>query len=260
MCEIDNLIQFWRRLPEGATVHPDDKVLIDDKFIERYGRRLGSRSDLSAADKFFDQRVGNKKTLPIDDKPHFDLTPVPYTGDLKSADIFLLMVNPVLGYADYGSDGCPEFQKALRNNIDQKDNTSCLALDTRFWWSSWFNYYERLLRPTIREYSEKTETTYLEALNRFSARLAIIELAPYYSADSSWLTPRAKKLPSAKMAQAAAKQLAQNKEVLVVVRWGREKWDLKSKKCCYIKAGKSRNDFKMGQKAIVKRLMQEEAS
>lgn len=149
-------------------------------------------------------------------------------GDLKSADIFLLMRNPVLGYEDYGTNSCAKFQNALLANIQQtKQNTLCFALDPEFWWSSWFSYYERILRAAVCKYSNKSSKTYLEALKTLAGRLAILELAPYYSTDSDWLSSKANKLASTKKVKAAAddlKQRAREGNALVIVRWKAEMW------------------------------------
>lgn len=146
------------------------------------------------------------------------------------------MLNPVVGYADYGTDSCGMFREALKKNLRQElqPKETCLALDPTYWWSSWFTYYEKLLRPTIRGYAaaQNPPLNYLEALNRFSTRLAIIELLPYYSRNFQHARKKelVSRLLSSAFAKAAAEELkerASKGEALVVVRWASDLWGLK---------------------------------
>jgi hypothetical protein len=242
---LQHLVHFWKDFPFADNVHPMDEP------ARSSGWRLTRGHDSSAVDAFFS---GDAPSGPC-----LDLAPVPYLGNLDTSDIFLLMRNPALsktaGYQDYGTDSCPEFQEALRRNIHQtEDNKACLALDPRFWWSSWFAYYEKFLRPTIREYSvTEPKKTYLEALQTLSNRLAIIELAPYYSANANWISnSRFSGMGSLERARGAAKyvqQMAQDKDrkALLVGRWKIEPWHLKGDGIV-LNEGR---DFERGEKAIV---------
>jgi hypothetical protein len=253
MSAINELIEFWRGFSFEGNIHPDDRALVDEAFVKRYGLRLGTNQGSGAVETFFEQKVQGRGRLPINDQPHFDLTPVPYMGNLEKADIFLLMINPVLGYDDYGTDSNPEFRRALRKNIRQTKET-CLALDTRFWWSSWFTYYEKLFRPAVSQFSGGK--TYLKALQELSRRLAIIELAPYYSARSAWLTDRRLGiLKSTERARTAAQHLekkARAGEVLVIVRWRMDLWRIT--KHTNVILAKDRNGLGDGVSAIASRL------
>lgn len=167
---------------------------------------------------------------------HCSLRPVPYLGNLQKADIFILLLNPVVGYSDYGTDARAEFRDALVQNIHQNfegDGGRCLALDPQSWWSSWFSWYEKMLRTTISKYVEDAKKTYLDALDDLSRRLAIIELVPYYSSNSGRGKVKmglVRELKSAQAAKEAAQELVQgaaDDKVLVVVRWGGREWGIK---------------------------------
>lgn len=240
---LEELVEFWKGSFFADNVHPSDEP------IRNVGWRIGKYQDSSAVNVFFSREATKG--------PSLDLAPVPYLGNFEAADIFLLMRNPVLsetaGYEDYGTDGCPEFREALGRSIHQtKDNKVCLALDTRFWWSSWFAYYENFLRPTIREYSvTEPKKTYLEALRTLSNRLAIIELAPYYSANADWINnSRFNRMGSLERARGAAKyvqQKAKDKKALLVARWKIGPWNLEGDGIV-MNEGRS---FENGKKAIV---------
>ena len=225
MRAIGELIRFWRRFTFESNIHPDDEL-----GMGRHVRLITNQTS-GGVECFLSQNT-SKRRLKCSSRPHVDLTPVPYMGNLRSADIFLLMRNPVLGYADYGTDSCPAFQKALKANICQsKQNGSCLALNPEFWWSSWFLYYEHLLHGAICEYSSQTGKTYLEALKILADRMAILELSPYYSTDSNWLRDKAKELESTRRVKSAAddlKQKAKGGRALVIVRWKPAMWGFES--------------------------------
>jgi hypothetical protein len=224
---IQKLIDFWRG--PGASCTSDPYIHEDDKSALLHLRNCEA---ISSMETFFDNVVPDKANRGF----HCSLRPVPYLGNLKKADIFILLLNPVVGYSDYGTDACPEFQKALEKNIRQDFEAGegrCLALDTQFWWSSWFSWYERTLRRTISEYAEKTEKSYRQSLEGLADRLAIIELVPYYSSSQSSgkvTNKLVRELRSAQAAKEAARELVQRAargEVHVVVMWGNKEWEIR---------------------------------
>lgn len=164
---------------------------------------------------------------------HLALSPVPYVGDIESADIILLMLNPSLGPADYGTNCDPSFQNVL-NKTRRQENLDraypCFALDPKYWNTSWFAYYEKLFRKTLWHHAIDKDITYGEALRHLSSRLAILELVPYYSADATQIRPALTKyLTSSQYAISAANEYAKKAEegnATVIVRWGKDKWKL----------------------------------
>ncbi len=124
------------------------------------------------------------------------------------------MINPSVGYADYCTNADPAFRNALACTLKQDfadgENT-CLALNPQYCCgNSWFYYYERLLRPTLRQYAETQRVNYGQALVNLSRRLAILELVPYYSANARQITkPFLSRLTSAQKAQEAGRDLHQ---------------------------------------------------
>ena len=221
--EIEKLIDFWSSFRNkkfsAEQFHPKDQEII--KSLNRC-----RKSDyLTEIGDFLDCARGESG------KPHFHLTPVPYLGNLRTADIFLLMLNPKLESLDFYTDRCAKFQEALRKNREQKfsdGNRSCLALDITFGWTSWFTYYEGLLNGVTTKYGRMRGLSYSRSLAKIADRLAILELVPYYSSDGSWINCQAEELKSVQHVREAARALerrARDGKALVVVRsrrWGIE--------------------------------------
>jgi len=146
----------------------------------------------------------------------------------------LLMLNPSATNADYYTNADPRFRDALRSTLRQDGSEKiCLAINPQLWGSSWFCYYEKVLRPALSEYA-KTAGTYLEALKELSRRLAILELVPYYAARASNVIKRKglqseQGLQSAKKARRAAADLqkrAENDDATVIAIFDLAVWDL----------------------------------
>jgi hypothetical protein len=144
-------------------------------------------------------------------------------GDIRRADIFLLMTNPVVRREDYCDNENQKFTEALRENIGGVRKT-CLAWDTEgVGETSWTRYYRNeVLGPTVRDYPEMSE--------RLKTRLAILELVPYYSSNARCITDKLlAALPSVQVAKRAAKYLeerANKGEAHLIVRWrnGCKRW------------------------------------
>jgi hypothetical protein len=228
---IQRLINFWA---EFECTSGDRRV---HKCDEKAGfppvkcvRELTS-VEVSPVKRYFDS------PSPREDGFHLSLTPVPYIGDLKSADIFLLMTNPGVNYHDYGEDAYPQFQEVLKRNRKQEFDGAeppCFALDPRFWWSGWFSYYEANLRPVVCALAADRDISYLDALDALSRRLAILELVPYYSANADRIkNVLMLPLPSANAAKGAAQELAQKAKdgkATIIVRWKAREWDMAAQK------------------------------
>lgn len=219
---VGRLIEFWK--DPGFSfgkerIHKEDRAVIEAHgvlSVSAHSERLRAEQIRGIAS-------------PCLDGFHFHLAPVPYLGDLSSADIILLMINPGVGYADYGTDACPSFEKALQENLHRK-RQQCLALDPKYWWSSWFVYYNRELQATLWHYAMTKNISYEKALDDLSRRFAILELVPYYSRNVDriphWYS---RELPSAKAAKEAALELADKAdegEVTILQRWGVTRWGI----------------------------------
>jgi hypothetical protein len=223
---IEDLIDFWKHFDATGRkpcVHPEDLDAMTNPKTKR------TDPDMSSVSKFFELTSPEQA-----DYFHLSLSPVPYMGNLRSADIFLLMLNPKAGYEDYYTNADPAFRQALTRTLKQdfeEGEKACLALNPQHCGSSWFCYYEELLRPTLWDYAKMEGLNYWQALGEFSCRVAILELVPYYSTSSAQINGQfLRKLTSAQKAKTAAQDLrkrAQDEIATVIVRWSAGEWGLR---------------------------------
>ncbi len=174
-----DLIAFWRRcdLTRAPFAHPDDLPV-----LERDSGQYVHKEKLDFSTFVSSQWFGD-----FDDKRlHLSLLPAPYGGDLRNADIFVLLLNPGFGLTDYYAETCvPEFRHRLERMLTQDfDGVEFpfIWLDPAYCWHGGFLWWERKLREVIRIIAkEKFGGRYLDALRNLSRRLAHVELIPYHS-------------------------------------------------------------------------------
>jgi hypothetical protein len=221
---ISRLIEFWAEKsitdPEGFKIHPKDKKVLSS-WLEN-----GNRTAIAADE-------GRPGAL------HLSLSPVPYVGNLRTADIFLAMTNPTVGEPDYVDNKKPAFRRMLQANLDQNNVVSCFALDAT--WPSWSNYYRRFFGRFVSDYARISEISEQEVWSELGSRLAILELVPYYSKTATDLTQTKlyKTLPSALFAQSALQEIAANRpegKALIICRWkkGPERWGITDEARCVV--------------------------
>ncbi len=117
---------------------------------------------------------------------HLTLLPQPYGGDLRKAEIFILLLNPGLGYTDYwGESRVKSFRNRLVRNLRQKlegIHFPFMWLDPEYCWHGGFVWWEKKLRDVIKVIAEeKFHGHYIDALRDLSNRIACLELLPYHS-------------------------------------------------------------------------------
>lgn len=164
-----------------------------------------------------------------DDKLHLDLLPIPFIGNLKSASVFLLMLNPGLGPHDYFSEyKIPEYRTALVANIHQKELNSFLFLDPIFSWHGGYEYWHSKLHQLIKQFGETQEPaiSYGNARRFFQQEIAVVELVPYRSISFSLSDKVIESLNSARLAREFVKEQAETKDCLVVVTRSVKQWNL----------------------------------
>lgn len=173
-----NLINFWRRcdLRRAPYAHPDDlQVFLDNEdYVDMENRDVQGFLKSS--------RFGNLE----DNRLHLSLLPTPYWGNLKRADIFVLLLNPGFNPADYHAEiNVPEFRKRIVQSITQElDDVEFpfVFLDPNFAWHSGFNWWEKKLRGVAQAIAKAHfNGRYIDGLRALSNRLAGIELLPYHS-------------------------------------------------------------------------------
>jgi hypothetical protein len=225
----ENLIEFWRQcsLEGGALCHPDDKQCLGSKLADTGGVTF---SQFITSDRF-----GTHET-----KFHLSLYPVPFTGDLRRADIFLLALNPGCDSADYWTETEPTsdterlcYRDRLKRNIRQdleEMEYLFFALDPKFAWSTGFVYWERKLGEVVWTIAKSYfENDYRMALQNLACRLAVVELVPYRS-QAFGAHSLIKNLPSVKAAKdfvaEAVLPAARAGKAMVIVTRQAESWGI----------------------------------
>ncbi len=260
-----SLTRFWSDFaPRGGSpyIHPDDT----DLFLKKGHGIL----DLRSAN--FRQFVRSERFGNFADKQfHLSLLPVPYAGDLRRADIFVLLLNPGFNFVDYYAEyESRQFRSRLLQNLRQENHKAkfpFLYLDPSFCWHSGFVWWERKLREVGKILAkQKYEGSYLAALEELSRRVAAIELVPYHSTSFGDHKLVELGLPSSVAAQSFVKgsllpRAAAGEVTIIVTRRPRD-WGLDTKRkrrgvVCYrggLTRGASLGPKTSGGQAILKRL------
>lgn len=157
-----------------------------------------------------------------DNKLHLTLLPQPYLGDLTSARVAVLLLNPGIHPADFLLlEHYRHFQEQLRANLRQEE-TANPYLDPRWAWTSGFVWWEQKFRNVAKLIAEhRYAGNYIKALDLLSREVLCIELVPYHSRSFGAST----ELPSSRMSRNAAREIAKdpNRTVIVTRRvqdWG----------------------------------------
>jgi len=215
-----NLLDAWKELrtDQQPFVLPGDELVLSDPNLSSRFEGWGAFT----ADPDFGK--------PGDNRLHLDLLPIPFVGNLKSASIFLLMLNPGLSAQDYyGEYEVPAYKTALLNNLKQTEEADFVFLDPRFAWHGGFNYWHTKLRHVIDDLSSKLSITYGQARSILQSRLAAIELVPYHSASFAVPSQKFEQLRSVKLAHAFVQNLlprAREGECLIIATRAVKHWNL----------------------------------
>jgi hypothetical protein len=156
-------------------------------------------------------------------------------GNLRRADIIILLLNPGFGFADYYAEThSVSYRSRLKQNLIQQFDEiefPFVSLDPEFCWHPGFGWWEGKLREVITRIArENYNCNYRDALKDIANRIAAIEMIPYHSASfSAWSLLN--KLPSAQMAKLYAREVlgrpadAGEKKLIIVTRRGPD-WGL----------------------------------
>jgi hypothetical protein len=176
-----DLINFWQHcnLTKPPFAHPDDLPV-----LRRYGGRYIDEEPKDFAAFISGSRFGNF----TDRRLHLSLLPIPYGGDLRAAEIVVLLLNPGFSFTDYYAETRePQFRRRLEQTLAQDFegmDFPFLWLDPEYCWHEGFGWWEGKLREVISLIAkEKFGSRYLDALRDVSKRLAHVELVPYHSSS-----------------------------------------------------------------------------
>lgn len=203
MAVADELIEFWSRaaLDTAPFLHPDD-----DLSGYRVQSDVACYSDWVRA---FERGSLRPEAL------HLSLLPVPYVGDLESADVLVLLLNPGMSPLDIlAEQRDPEYRNALIATLRQECKTH-MFLDPKWAWTDGFAWWEAKLRAVCsRIAAEKFGGRYAHALADLSRRIACLQLVPYHSRRFA-VRGGAAELASSQAARRFARSFALEKTVIV---------------------------------------------
>jgi hypothetical protein len=117
--------------------------------------------------KSYEEYLETALENPNDTRLHLGLLPQPWFGDLTSATVFVLMLNPGLNPGDYYAEyRVPSFRAALISNLRSEPNRGypLLFLDPEFSWHPGARYFRTRLHWLALALARQRGTSYREAL------------------------------------------------------------------------------------------------
>jgi hypothetical protein len=164
---------------------------------------------------------------------HAGLVPVPYLGDLRSAEVVICLLNPGFGPVDYFAEDDEAFRKATWANLVQQDQSQdfpFFVLDPNFSWTGAFTWWWRKLQPVITEIKTKNPKITTEgAIAILGKKLAAVELIPYHSYRAPFTKKTVEELESTRLAKEGVEALRKNGALVVYIRsvklWGKDYGD-----------------------------------
>ncbi|HTS50255.1 MAG TPA: hypothetical protein VMH05_20050 [Bryobacteraceae bacterium] len=221
------IVSFWNRcqLTERPFAHPEDR--------EALGKYGGDLLTLDSLD--FAAFIGSKRfNREHDQHFHLSLVPVPYTGSIAKADIFVLNLNPGVNPADYHAEYCvPDFRQQIEANLRQESLNAefpFLYLNPQFCWHSGFAWWESKFREIATLLAKTRALSYYQSLSELSKRIAAVELFPYHSATFPYGKRMKRELPSSHCARKFVTDTiiprAARGEAIVILTRGFQDWKL----------------------------------
>jgi len=138
-----SLIGFWQgcRLEGPPFAHPADWPALKDAGGRHIDAEPKDFRAFVASDRFGDF---------ADTRLHLSLLPIPYGGNLRTAEIVILLLNPGFSFTDYYAETrVPAFRNRLERTLAQdfgETEFPFLWLDPEYCWHSGFVWWERKLR------------------------------------------------------------------------------------------------------------------
>lgn len=179
--EREDLIKAWR----GFYPKIRPYILRGDELILQ-GTKKGA-SIFNSYPSFEEYRQQEDYNDSQNTKLNLGLLPVPYSGDLENAKIYVLMINPGLGDLDYVAEKrFVDYREALHQSRRQsnqllKSRYPMMFLDPRFSWTGGGQYWIKKLRHFIIQQRESQNCSMADAMSHLSKRICCIEYLPYHS-------------------------------------------------------------------------------
>jgi hypothetical protein len=221
------LIRKWRRQPLGGKryLFEQDKIPQEMQLCFTSYQDFIGNSEYLNGDKTFRTCYRSKF--------HLGLIPVPFQGDLSSADIFICLINPGLSSLDYLVEEDPSYREILERNLQQnlgKDSYPFFPLDPKWLWTSGGRWWTDLFRGVISKLRLEKKCSYEEATKIIAKRVAALELVPYHSANADNVAGLVEDLKSTRLIKdyvqtVICPQVCSGKALLIIAS-GNTLWDI----------------------------------
>jgi len=155
------------------------------------------------------------------------LLPMPFVGNLDTASIFLLMLNPGARPHDFfGESEVPEYRAELLATLRQDEGIDGL-LDPRFAWHGRYGYWEGKLSKLFARIAG-SDQTYGTARHTLQSKMAALELVPYHSTRYALPGRMLKKLKSVELVRSFVSDVviprARAGDALVIIGRAADRW------------------------------------
>jgi hypothetical protein len=238
----ERLLDAWRDAAAEFARQPGPYVLREDRPL--IDALPDSKKILAAS---WDELIADPRfNAPDDCRLALTLLPQPFVGDLRSARVIVLQLNPGLAPIDFHAEFVhPEFRQAVLRNLCSdfaNDAYPFYFLNPRWSWTGGYVWWHKRLRGVIELVQVRLDVSRREAEQFVAQHVAALELLPYHSArrpPAMLLDPR-KHLASRQLALDCIAELAADRSrVIVVVRQERA-WGLEGPNICTGNDGNSR--------------------
>ena len=245
---LDDWINYWREESQWESppyLTKEDEKTFKDRSV-RFETIIGFDGFLKSGMLFSDYPI-----------VHAGLIPVPYIGDLRSAEVIICLLNPGFGPVDYFAEDHEGFRNATWANLLQQDcsrDFPFFVLDPKFAWTGAFTWWRRKLGPVIEAMKlGNSRMTNEDAIAILGKKLAAVELVPYHSNRSPFTKKTIEELKSTRLAKEGVEAMRNHGTLVVYVRsvrlWGKDYGDNYEPK-----NGEIRYPAKSGQSASLKKV------
>lgn len=217
------LLEAWKKLNTEKSPY----ILEGDKEINDHQQYY---KDYETFIKNLDSGFSN----PI--KFHTGLLPVPFSGNILKAKIFILALNPGFSIRDYYEESYDKKiikrRRQRLHNINSEKEFPWLSLNPQFAWTGGFDYWTKKFAPILKELMAIRSINYIDCLKLLSKNIAVIELVPYHSKSFGLSKTKMNKLRSVELMKAfviedLVERAKRNKAIIIVTRKANY-WKLKS--------------------------------
>jgi hypothetical protein len=211
------LLSAWRLFDptKPPFILPGDEALLDEPSLWH-------------VDQWRDYLSNLERGNPADaTKLCLGLLPMPFIGNLRTASIFLLMLNPGARPHDFfGESDVKDYRAALLKTLKQERDVDGL-LDPHFAWHGRYGYWQGKLSKVF-ERRAANGRTYGAARRDVESRMAALELLPYHSTSYRMPDRMLAKLRSVRLIRSYVMEVlvprAKAGNVLIIVGRAAKKW------------------------------------